>query len=183
MVLDKIKADGLVPTLEAVFTKLGEPLPLGYCNAGEVIAVGEGVFDFKPGDRVASNGPHAEFVSVPKNLVAHIPDNVSFEEATFTVIGSIGLQGIRLANPTLGETVVVSGLGLIGLITAELLIANGCTVIGFDFDSQKVALAQEKGIHAYNLSQGIDPVRTVMISHKVLVLMQSSLQLLLKAMR
>ncbi|MDO1446015.1 bi-domain-containing oxidoreductase [Rhodocytophaga aerolata] len=162
MVLDKIKADGLVPTLEAVFTKLGEPLPLGYCNAGEVLEVGEGVFDFKPGDRVASNGPHAEIVCVPRNLVARIPDTVSYEEASFTVIGAIGLQGIRLTNPTLGETVVVSGLGLIGLITAELLLANGCTVIGFDFDAQKVTLAQEKGIQAYNLSQGTDPVKTVM---------------------
>jgi predicted dehydrogenase/threonine dehydrogenase-like Zn-dependent dehydrogenase len=161
MVMDKIKADGLVPTLEAVFTKLGEPLPLGYCNAGEVLEVGEGVYDFKPGDRVASNGPHAEIVCVPKNLVARIPDNVSYEEASFTVIGAIGLQGIRLANPTLGETVVVSGLGLIGLLTAELLLANGCTVIGFDFDAQKVALAKEKGVLAYNLSGGTDPVKTV----------------------
>ncbi len=161
MVIDKIKADGLVPTLEAVFTKLGEPLPLGYCNAGEVLEVGEGVHDFKPGDRVASNGPHAEIVCVPKNLVAHIPDGVSYEEATFTVMGAIGLQGIRLANPALGETVVVSGLGLIGLITAELLMANGCTVIAFDFDEQKLSLAKEKGILAYNLSGGTDPVKVV----------------------
>ncbi len=92
MVLDKIKSDGLRPTLEAVFTKLGEPLPLGYCNAGEVLEVGEGITDMKPGDRVASNGPHAEMVCVPRNLVAKIPDNVSYEEATFTVIGSIGPQ-------------------------------------------------------------------------------------------
>jgi predicted dehydrogenase/threonine dehydrogenase-like Zn-dependent dehydrogenase len=162
MVLDKVKTDGLMPTLEAVFTKLGEPLPLGYCNAGEVIEVGEGVHNFKVGDRVASNGPHAEFVCVPKNLVARIPDNVSYEEATFTVIGSIGLQGIRLTNPTLGETIVVSGLGLIGLLTAELLVANGCTVIGFDFDTRKVALAKEKGILAFNLGEGIDPVQTVL---------------------
>src|SRR4051812_4772121 len=111
-VIDKIKSDGLMPTLEAVFNKLEEPLPLGYCNAGEVIGVGEGVTEFKIGDRVASNGQHAEIVSVPKNLVAKIPDNVTYEEASFTVISSIGLQGIRLAAPTLGETVVVSGLGL-----------------------------------------------------------------------
>src|SRR5690554_5217543 len=103
-VLDKIKTDGLLPTLEAVFIKLGEPLPLGYCNVGKVIAVGDGVSEFKVGDRVASNGQHAEFVNIPKNLVAPIPENVTDEEATFTVIGSIGLQGIRLCNPTLGET-------------------------------------------------------------------------------
>src|SRR5215469_11694123 len=90
-VLAKIKSEGLLPTLEAVFNKLEEPLPLGYCNAGEVIAIGEGVTEFKIGDRVASNGQHAEFVSVPKNLVVKIPDNVSYDEASFTVIGSIGL--------------------------------------------------------------------------------------------
>src|SRR5690349_23396743 len=95
-VLDKIKTEGLVPTLEAVFNKLEQPLPLGYCNVGKVIAVGEGVTEFKIGDRVASNGQHAEYVLVPQNLVAAIPDNVSDEEAAFTVIGSIGLQGIRL---------------------------------------------------------------------------------------
>ncbi len=162
MVMDKVKTDGLLPTLEAVFTKLGEPLPLGYCNAGEVIEVGEGVTDFKPGDRVASNGPHAEFVCIPRNLVVRIPENVTYGEAAFTVIGAIGLQGIRLVNPTLGETVVVSGLGLIGLITAELLIANGCRVIGFDFDAHKVALAREKGIEAFDLTEGADPVKAVM---------------------
>lgn len=159
-VLDKIKTEGLIPTLEAVFNKLDEPLPLGYCNAGEVIAVGEGVSEFSIGDRVASNGHHAEIVCVLKNLVARIPDNVSYEEASFTVIGSIGLQGIRLANPTLGETVVVIGLGLIGLITAELLLANGCNVIGFDFDDKKVELAKGKEISAFNAAS-TDPVKTV----------------------
>jgi predicted dehydrogenase/threonine dehydrogenase-like Zn-dependent dehydrogenase len=159
-VLDKIKTEGLIPTLEAVFNKLDEPLPLGYCNAGEVIAVGEGVSEFKVGDRVASNGQHAEIVCVPKNLVAKIPDNVSYEEAAFTVIGSIGLQGIRLINPTMGETVVVIGLGLIGLITSELLVANGCNVIGFDFDATKVELAKEKGIKAF-LANQVDVVKTV----------------------
>ena len=159
-VLDKIKTEGLIPTLEAVFNKLDEPLPLGYCNAGEVIAVGEGVVEFKIGDRVASNGQHAEIVCVPKNLVAKIPDNVSYEQAAFTVIGSIGLQGIRLVNPTMGETVVVIGLGLIGLITSELLLANGCNVIGFDFDSSKVELANSKGVKAY-LANQVDVVKTV----------------------
>jgi len=153
-VLDKIKTEGLLPTLEAVFNKLGEPLPLGYCNVGKVIAVGEGVSEFKVGDRVASNGQHAEFVSIPKNLVAHIPDNVTDEQAAFTVIGSIGLQGIRLLNPTLGETVVVTGLGLIGLLTAQLLIANGCKVIGVDIDESKLALAKQWGIIPFNPKNG-----------------------------
>ena len=161
-VLDKIKTDGLQPTLEAVFNKLGQPLPLGYCNVGTVVAIGKGVTELKVGDRVASNGQHAEFVCVPKNLVAKVPDNVSDEEAAFTVIGSIGLQGIRLLNPQLGETVVVTGLGLIGLIAAQLLKANGCKVIGIDFDEEKIQLARAKGIVAINPAKGTDPVKFVM---------------------
>ena len=141
-VIAKVKTDGLAPTIAAVKNKLEQPIPLGYCNVGTVIEVGRDVTEFKVGDRVASNGPHAEYVSVPKNLVAKIPEGVSDEQAAFTVIGSIGLQGIRLVNPTLGETVVVVGLGLIGLITAQLLKANGCNVIGFDFDQSKVDLAK-----------------------------------------
>lgn len=160
-VLDKIKTDGLQPTLEAVFNKLGQPLPLGYCNVGKVIAVGKGVTEFVVGDRVASNGNHAEYVCVPKNLVAKIPDNVSDEEASFTVIGSIGLQGIRLLNPQLGETIVVVGLGLIGLVVAQLLKANGCRVIGVDFDQQKVDMAASKDVIAINPGKGIDPVKFV----------------------
>ena len=167
-VLDKIKSDGLMPTLDTVFKKLAQPLPLGYSNVGKVIAVGKNVKDFNIGDRVVSNGPHAEFVSVPQNLVAHIPDNVTDKEAAFTVIGSVGLEGIRLCNPTFGETIVVLGLGLIGLITAELLKANGCNVIGYDFDQQKVKLAKDKGITAFNPSHGTDPVKFVrQITHKI----------------
>ena len=153
-VLDKIKTEGLMPTLEAVFNKLGEPLPLGYCNVGRVIAVGDGVSEFKVGDRVASNGQHAEFVVVPKNLAVQVPENVSDEEAAFTVIGSIGLQGIRLLNPTFGETIVVIGLGLIGLITAQLLVANGCRVIGVDLDENKLALAKKWNIIPFNPKEG-----------------------------
>ncbi len=161
MVLDKVKTDGLKPTMDAVFNKLNQPLPLGYCNVGEVVAVGRGVIEFKVGDRVASNGNHAEYVNIPKNLVAKIPDNVTDQEAAFTVIGSIGLQGIRLLNPTFGETIVVVGLGLIGLVTAELLLANGCNVIGFDFDPEKVRIAKEKGIIAINPAEGTDQVKFV----------------------
>lgn len=161
-VLDKVKTDGLKPTLQAVFNKLGQPLPLGYCNVGKVIAVGEGVNDFAVGDRVASNGPHAEYVCVPKNLCAHVPDGVTDDEAAFTVIGSIGLQGLRLCDPQLGETIVVTGLGLIGLITAELLIANGCRVIGIDPDANKIALARKKGVIAINPLDGTDVVKYVL---------------------
>jgi len=162
MVLDKIKAEGLIPTLETVFNKLEQPLPLGYCNAGIVVAVGEGVSGFAVGDRVASNGPHAEYVGVPANLVAKIPDNVSQEEAAFTVIASIGLQGIRLVNPTFGETIVVTGLGLIGLLTAQMLLANGCRVVGIDLDPEKCKLAASWGVEVINPTQGGDPVKDVM---------------------
>ncbi|MCQ6960948.1 bi-domain-containing oxidoreductase [Mucilaginibacter aquariorum] len=160
-VLDKIKTDGLAPTLEAVFNKLGQPLPLGYCNVGKVIAVGEGVTEFSVGDRVASNGAHAEYVNIPKNLVASIPDNVTDEEAAFTVIGAIGLQGIRLCEPTFGETIVVIGLGLIGLLTAELLVANGCRVIGVDFDTAKTEIARKKGVLVVNPAAGDDVIKSV----------------------
>ena len=160
-VLDKVKTDGIKPTYESVMNKLGQPLPLGYCNVGEVIAVGKGVTEFRIGDRVSSNGPHAEYVLVPVNLAAKVPDGVADDEAAFTVIGSIALQGIRLLNPLFGETVVVIGLGLIGLITAELLLSNGCRVIAFDMDAEKVGLAQQKGVTAINIGSGSDPVAVV----------------------
>lgn len=147
-VLDKMKTDGVQPTLEAVFRKLGTPLPLGYSQAGVVVEVGKDVVGIKPGDRVVSNGHHAEYVSVPVNLVAKIPEGVSFEEASFTVVGAIALQGIRLVQPALGETVAVIGLGLIGLITCQLLKANGCRVVGFDLDEDKLKKAAELGITA-----------------------------------
>jgi len=158
MVLDKIKTDGIKPTLEAVFNKLDQPLPLGYCNVGEVLQVGSSVDSFKIGDRVISNGYHAEAVSVPQNLCAKIPENVSNEEASFTVMGAIALQGIRLVKPTLGESVVVIGLGLIGLLTVQLLRANGCRVLGIDFDRDKLDLAKKFGADIVDLSSGQDPV-------------------------
>jgi len=162
IVLDKIKSEGLIPTLENVFKKLDQPIPLGYCNVGKVIETGEGVIDFKIGDRVVSNGPHAEIVCVQKNFVAHIPDNISDEEATFTVIGSIGLQGIRLCNPSFGETIVVFGLGLIGLITGELLISNGCRVIGIEIDDKKIEIAKAKGILTIKSDPRGSPVEKVL---------------------
>jgi predicted dehydrogenase/threonine dehydrogenase-like Zn-dependent dehydrogenase len=164
MVIDKIKSDGLLPTLETVFNKLEQPLPLGYCNVGIILETGEGVNGFAVGDRVASNGQHAEYVCIPQNLVAKIPGNVSLEEATFTVVGSIGLQGIRLCSPTFGETIVVIGLGLIGLLTAQLLAANGCRVIGIDIEKEKCLLAEKWGVITVNPSDGTDPVKAVLDS-------------------
>ena len=155
-VLNKVKTDGLIPTIEAVTSKLEQPLPLGYCNAG--IVIDSEVSEFKVGDRVISNGHHAEMVRVPGNLCAKIPDNVDDESAAFTVLGSIALQGVRLISPTIGETIVVSGLGLIGLIAVQILKANGCRVLGIDFDERKCALAREFGADTVNLSVGEDPL-------------------------
>jgi predicted dehydrogenase/threonine dehydrogenase-like Zn-dependent dehydrogenase len=158
MVLDKIKTDGLLTTLEAVLNKLDQPLPLGYCNVGTVMEMGYGVSGFSIGDRVASNGKHAEVVGVPVNLCSKVPESVSDDEAAFTVLGAIALQGIRLAKPTLGETVVVTGLGLIGLMTVQLLRAHGCRVLGLDFDPDKLELARQFGAEIVDLSVGQDPV-------------------------
>jgi len=159
MVLDKIRTDGLQPTIEAVFNKLDQPLPLGYCNVGQVVETGAGVAGFEPGDRVISNGKHAEAVSVPINLCAKVPDAVSDEEAAFTVLGAIALQGIRLVQPTLGETVVVTGLGLVGLLTVQLLRAHGCRVLGLDFDRERLELARTFGAEVVDLGAGQDPVQ------------------------
>nr|WP_319395162.1 bi-domain-containing oxidoreductase [uncultured Desulfobacter sp.] len=159
MVLNKVKTDGLLPTIDAVRSKLDQPLPLGYCNVGIVTKdnTSEGTADvFKTGDRVVSNGHHAEVVSVPKNLCARIPDGVSDEAASFTVIGAIALQGIRLAGPALGECFVVTGLGLIGLLTVQLLKAQGCRVLGIDIDSKKCTLAKSFGADIVDLSKGED---------------------------
>jgi predicted dehydrogenase len=157
-VLSKVKTDGLLTTIDAVRSKLGQPIPLGYSNVGVVRAVGAGVEGFAVGDRVVSNGPHADVVNVPKNLCAKIPDNVSDEAASFTVVASIGLQGIRLAEPTLGEAVVVTGVGLIGLMTVQLLRAHGCRVLAIDFDTEKLALAKAFGAETCNPGAGEDPV-------------------------
>ncbi|TBT79760.1 dehydrogenase, partial [Vibrio parahaemolyticus] len=161
MVLDKVKTDGLLTTVETVKSKLEQPLTLGYCNVGKVID--SGGTDFDLGTRVVSNGNHAEVVRVPKNLCARVPNNVSDEEASFTVLSSIALQGIRLVKPTLGECVVVTGLGLIGLITVQLLRANGCRVLGIDFDSTKCNLARELGAEVVDLSKGEDPIKAAEI--------------------
>ena len=126
-VIDKARTDGPASAFEAVISKLDQPVPVGYCNVGVVLDAGGG--NFRPGDRVVSNGKHAGCVSVPHNLCAKVPDGVTDEEASFVVLGAIGLQGIRIANPTLGERFVVTGLGLIGLLTVQLLQARGAVFL------------------------------------------------------
>ncbi len=158
MVLDKVKTDGLMPTVQAVQSKLDQPLPLGYSNVGVIVEVGTGITDLAVGDIVVSNGPHAEIVCVPRNLCARVPDNVAPDSAAFTVLAAIALQGIRLIQPTLGENVVVTGLGLIGLVAVQLLRANGCNVLGIDTDASRVAMARELGATGVDLSAGEDPL-------------------------
>ena len=156
MVLEKVKTDGLSATYDAVKSKLDQPLPLGYCNIGTVLDGSD--TGFKWGTRVVSNGHHAEVVRVPKNLVVSIPDEVDDDTAAFTVLGAVAMQGIRLVNPTVGETVVVTGLGVIGLLAVQILKANGCRVLGIDFDSAKCELASQFGAEVVDLSKGQDPV-------------------------
>ena len=150
-VLEKIKTDGLAETLDSVNAKLNSPMALGYSNAGIVIASGSS--GYSVGDRVVSNGPHAEVVRVPENLCAKIPNNVSFDAASFTVLGSVALQGIRLAKPDLGETCVVIGLGLVGLLAVQILIANGCKVIAVDYSDARCDLAKSFGALVINGNQ------------------------------
>ncbi|MBD3868179.1 MAG: bi-domain-containing oxidoreductase [Acidobacteria bacterium] len=156
MVINKVKTDGLAPTVEAVRSKLDLPLPMGYCNVGTVLE--SGAPGFAAGDLVVSNGNHAEVVRVPGNLVARVPDGVTEDSAVFAVLGAIGLQGIRLLRPTLGENVVVTGLGLIGLLCVQLLRANGCRVLGIDPDPGRCELAAGFGAEVVNLSSGQDPL-------------------------
>jgi predicted dehydrogenase/threonine dehydrogenase-like Zn-dependent dehydrogenase len=148
-VLRKVKQEGPLPTYRAVMNRLDAPQPLGYSCAGVVEAVGEGVTGFAPGDRIACAGAgyanHAEWVSVPENLCALVPEGVGLEKAAFATVGAIALQGIRVAAPSLGEIAVVIGLGLIGQLASQLLRANGCRVLGIDLDAVRVKQALDQG--------------------------------------
>ena len=159
LVIEKMKTDGFFSTLDAVKSKLSQPIPLGYSNVGVVESVGKGVTDFSKGDRVVSNGRHADVVKCPINLCAKIPDNVTNEEATFTIVSSIALQGIRLAKPTIGESFIVIGAGLIGLITIQLLKIQGIKVLAMDIDPKKLELAKKFGAETYLLNKINDPVK------------------------
>lgn len=153
LVLDKIRADGFWKTTRSVLRRLDQLLPLGYCNVGEIVAVGADVEGFTIGDRVVSNGHHAEMVCVPVNMVAKVPGNVPDEEAVFAVLGAVGLHGTRLLAPALGERVAVVGLGLIGLMVIDILLLHGCEVTGIEPDESRRRIAKEKGIVA------VDPVK------------------------
>lgn len=160
-VLVNARKEGLKPTFDKVFAKLDTPIPLGYSLVGEVMSVGRDVAGFQPGDRVACAGAalanHAEINAVPKNLCARVPAGVDDEDASFVTLGAIALQGVRQAAPTIGETIVVMGLGLIGLLTVQILKANGCRVIGFDPNPARAALAKQLGADVA-LSEGLAEV-------------------------
>ena len=158
-VLEKVRQEGLASTATQVLAKLDEPMPLGYSSAGVVLECGRGVQEFKPGDRVACAGPHAGIVSVSRNLCARIPEGVTFEQAAYTSVAAIGLEGIRLAKVSLGERVLVIGLGLIGQICVCLLKAQGCRVFGTDVDPKKLELARLLGADAVGLGSPIAPVK------------------------
>src|SRR5215475_7711705 len=159
LVLGKARREGVLSAVQAVRSRLDRPVSPGYSSAGVVLEAGAGVTDLSPGDRVACSGAgyavHAELVCVPRNLVARIPeprtsdvDPIDFEQAAFATLGAIAMHGLRLAEPQLGESVAVIGLGLIGMITVQLARAAGCTVIGMDPDGARCQLAQDVGCHA-----------------------------------
>jgi threonine dehydrogenase-like Zn-dependent dehydrogenase len=166
-VLQKIASEGLLTTLQQVRAKLDEPMPLGYSTAGVVLESGRGVSEFKPGDRVATAGPHAGGVAIGRNLCARIPDGVSFEQAAYTSVASIGLEGVRLARVALGERVLVIGLGLIGQICVALLKAQGCRVFGTDVDPAKLELARAFGADEVGLGAPAEAVRRFTGGHGV----------------
>lgn len=148
-VLHKMRQDGPLATYRTAMTRLEAPQPMGYSCAGVVEAVGDRVTGFQAGDRVACAGAgyanHAELVVVPENLVALVPDGVPLEYAAFSTIGAIALQGVRIAQPTLGETAAVIGLGLIGQLAVQLLVANGCRVVGIDLDERRTQQGKAQG--------------------------------------
>ncbi len=163
-VVAKVKSEGLLNTFASVRDKMAASTALGYSAAGIVRAVAEDVSEFQIGDRVSCAGvgfaSHAEVLSVPKNLCAHLPEGVSFDAGAFGTLGAIALQGVRLAAPTLGESIVVIGLGLVGQLTVQLLKVNGCRVFGLDLDPERVRLGIKLGADGAEVSND-DSAKTI----------------------
>src|SRR5574340_1046723 len=159
-VLDKAKREGLVPTIQAAFNRLDQPMALGYSSAGTIVELGEEMQGFKVGDRVACAGGgfavHAEYGVVPRNLLAVLPDSVDFESGAFATLGAIGMQGYRLAEAEVGERVAVIGLGLLGLLGAEVAAAGGCEVLGIEIDPGRIALAESLGIKSVERKSAVE---------------------------
>ncbi|GAB4421751.1 MAG: bi-domain-containing oxidoreductase [Anaerolineales bacterium] len=151
-VLDKARREGLLPTVQAAFNRLDQPMPLGYSLAGRIVELGDGMEGFHVGQRVACAGAnyavHAEYAVVPRNLITPLPDNVDFESAAFTTLGAIAMQGFRLAEPQIGERIAVIGMGLLGLLTGQIAAAAGCKVLGIDINPERIKLASSLGLQA-----------------------------------
>ncbi|MFP3852770.1 MAG: bi-domain-containing oxidoreductase [Anaerolineales bacterium] len=164
-VLDKVRREGLLTTLEAVRHRLEEPLPLGYSSAGTVVEVGAGVTSVRPGDRVACGGGgyavHAEYAMVPKNLVAKVPEGVQTEAAAFATLGSVALHGFRLLDVSVGERVAVIGLGLLGQLAMRIAQSAGCQVLGIDVSQWRVDWTEEQGLSAIHRSQAVEAAKSV----------------------
>lgn len=157
-VIDKAQREGIVSTIESVFNRMDQPMALGYSSAGLIVGLGTGMEGFQVGDRVACGGGnyavHAEYGVIPRNLLVHIPDSVGFESAAFTTLGAVAMHGFRLARPQIGESVAVIGLGLLGLLAAEIAKAAGCAVFGIDLDPTRISLGMQMGIEAVLRSEG-----------------------------
>jgi predicted dehydrogenase len=166
-VLEKVRDEGLMTTLQQVQAKLDEPMPLGYSAAGTVVAAGSGVQRFKVGDRVAAAVPHAEMAAAGENLCARVPDAVSFEQAAYTSVAAIALEGVRLARVQLGDRVLVIGLGLIGQICVALLKAQGCRVFGTDIDAARFDLARAFGADVTETGSPLESTRAFSGGHGV----------------
>lgn len=168
-VLDKMSREGILPTLQAAFNRLDQPMSLGYSSAGTIIALGPEMDGFKVGQRVACAGGgyavHAEYNVVPRNLLTPLPDPVDFESAAFTTLGAIALQGFRLAEPQIGENVAVIGLGLLGLLTIQIASAAGCRVWGLDTNPERVKLAESFGISACSRQNAVDSAQAFTANH------------------
>jgi len=158
--LDKAKREGIMPTVQAVFNRLNQPMALGYSSAGTIVALGNGMQGFKVGQRVACAGGgfavHAEYNVVPRNLLTPLPKNVDFESASFTTLGAIAMHGFRLAEPQIGESVAIIGMGLLGLLAAQIAVAAGCNVLGIDIDPARLALASSLGLQAVSRKTAVD---------------------------
>src|SRR5512135_3552856 len=151
-VLEKARREGLLPTVQAAFNRLDQPMALGYSSAGTIVELGAGMQGWQVGQRVACAGGgfavHAEYATVPRNLLTALPESVDFESGAFATLGAIAMHGFRLAQPQVGERVAVIGLGLLGYLAAQIARAAGCSTFGVDIDEKRVALADSMGIRA-----------------------------------
>src|SRR5574339_84998 len=159
-VIDKARREGLVNTAQASLNRLDQPMALGYASAGTIVALGKNMQGFKVGQRVACAGAgfavHAEYNVVPKKLLTPLPKDVDFESAAFTTLGAIAMHGFRLAGPQIGENVAVIGMGLLGLLTAQIAAAAGCNVLGIDVDPARIDLASSLGLGATHRAEALD---------------------------